>query len=144
MKKTVGLFILASIAVVLVSCKEKSCGYAQMEYNPGTKQCDCIQFLDSENAPELKKNDYNSVLAVNQNFYYASVENKDYPYHSHEGDTIMFYGNVDRMEFSYPDSTWVRFYVTNGNNYGPGSHLTAECPTTIFGSIDKTMTCCII
>lgn len=74
--------------------------------------------LDIDNVPALKHDNYNTVLAVNQNFYYASVDNKDYPYYSHEGDTIMFYGNVGRMEYSYPDSSWVRltFFNTSGGN----------------------------
>lgn len=143
MKKTVGLFILASIAVVLVSCKEKSCRYADMEYNTVTKQCDCIQYLDSGNAPKLKKDDYNSVLAVNQNFYYASVDHiTDYPYYSHEGDTIMFYGNVDRMDFSYPDSTWVRLTIADASGFsGVGSRLYAECMRPQLEEVDLLNRC---
>ncbi|MBP5557319.1 MAG: hypothetical protein J6X65_06445, partial [Bacteroidales bacterium] len=73
---------------------------------------------------------------------YASVDNKDYPYYSHEGDTIMFYGNVGRMEYSYPDSSWVRltFFDTSGGN-GVGRILEAECLTSQLEGIDMSARC---
>ena len=101
-----------------------------------------MQYLNSAEAPALKHNDYNSILAINQNFYYASVDNRDYPYYSHEGDTLMFYGNVGRIEYSYPDSTWVRLtFIDAGGGYGVGRSLEAECLTSQLEGLDMSDLC---
>lgn len=142
MKKIIRLFLITAVIAPLVSCKDKSCYYYEQEYNSKTKQCECVQYLNSVDAPALKHNDYNSILAINQNFYYASVDNRDYPYYSHEGDTLMFYGNVGRIEYSYPDSTWVRltFFDTSRGN-GVGRILEAECLTSQLEGIDMSARC---
>lgn len=143
MKKIIRLFLITAVIATLVSCKDKSCYYDDQEYNSKTKQCECVQLLDIENAPALKHNDYNTVLAVNENFYYASLDNQDYPYYSHEGDTVMFYGNVGGMvSYSYPDCTWVGFtvYDTNGG-FGVGRSLTVECLAAQLEGIDLTSQC---
>ena len=142
MKNIIRLFLITAVIAPLVSCKDKSCYYYEQEYNSKTKQCECVQYLNSADAPALKHNDYNSILAINQNFYYASVDNRDYPYYSHEGDTIMFYGNVGRIEYSYPDSLWVRltFFDTSRGN-GVGRILEAECLTSQLEGIDMSARC---
>lgn len=146
MKKRVFISALvASLFVFFSACKEhdQSCLYELMEYDSYTKQCECVQLLDIENAPVLKHNDYNTVLAVNQNFYYASLDNQNYPYYSHEGDTIMFYGNVgETKSYSKPDSAWVGFtiYDTNGG-FGVGHSLTVECLASQLEEIDMDNPC---
>lgn len=144
MKKIVIFVLSVIVSLSFFACKEhdQSCLYELMEYNSHTKQCECMQLLDIENAPALKHNDYNTVLAVNQNFYYASIDNEDYPYYSHEGDTIMFYGNVGKVEHSYPDSTWVRLSIDDvSGGFGIGRSLIAECPVAQFEGIDTTSQC---
>lgn len=142
MKKMVLLVISAVTIASFTSCKDKSCYYDDQEYNSKTKQCECVQYLNSAEAPALKHNDYNSILAINQNFYYASVDNQDYPYYSHEGDTLMFYGNVGRIEYSYPDSTWVRLtFIDAGGGYGVGRSLEAECLTSQLEGLDISDLC---
>ena len=144
MKKIVIFVFSAIVSLSFLACKEhdQSCLYELMEYNSHTKQCECMQLLDIENAPALKHNDYNTVLAVNQNFYYASVDNRDYPYYSHEGDTLMFYGNVGRIEYSYPDSTWVRLHFHDTyEGTGIRHSLIADCPRTQLNGIDLTSQC---
>lgn len=142
MKNTIHLFLITAVIAMLVSCKDKSCYYYEQEYNSKTKQCECAQYLNSAEAPALKHNDYNSILAINQNFYYASVDNRDYPYYSHEGDTLMFYGNVGRIEYSYPDSTWVRLHFHDASaETGIGHSLIADCPRTQLNGIDLTSQC---
>lgn len=141
-KLYLGMAISAVTIANFTSCKDKTCYYFDQKYNSSTKQCECIQMLDIDNVPVLKHDDYNTVLAVNQNFYYASVDNKDYPYYSHEGDTIMFYGNVDHMEYSYPDSAWVRLHIhdTSESN-GVGRSLEAECLVSELEGIDLSDRC---
>ena len=73
MKKIIRLFLITAVIAPLVSCKDKSCYYYDQEYNSNTKQCECVQMMDIDNVPALKHDDYNTVLAVNQNFYYSKA-----------------------------------------------------------------------
>lgn len=91
MKKLMLYMILFSIT--LVGCiKQKDCHYG-MTYNLTTKDCECINYAPEE-IPELSQNEYNSIGVVNKNFHYLVKKDADYPFYSHEGDTIHVYGWV--------------------------------------------------
>ena len=88
-------FMLFMFLLLITFCgcvKQKECSYG-MTYNAATKDCDCINYAPEE-IPELSQNEYNSIGVVNKNFLYLVKKDSDYPYYSHEGDTILVYGWV--------------------------------------------------
>lgn len=128
MKKTVGLFILASIAVVLVSCKEK-----------------CIQDLSPIDAPALSNSDYNSCWTVLCNFYYASVDNKDYPYYNREGENIKCCGFVKSIGYA-EDGAWVQLLMEDRDAEGNSTSfiLAVESDSTHLNGVDLNEKCYVI
>jgi len=139
MKNIIRLFLITAVIAPLVSCKDKSCYYYGQEYNSKTKQCECVQYLNSADAPALKHNDYNTCSAIFQNFYYASVDNRDFPYYSHTGDTIMCFGYVNKIwyaeegewaQFTFVDDTLSQFgqiWVESDSSLLQGVDLSAKC-----------------
>ena len=122
MKKTVGLFILTTIAVVLVACKDK-----------------CVQEWSPTDAPALSQHTYNSCETLFCNFYYSSVDNKDYPYFSYEGDTILCSGYVKRIYYT-ENRTWVQFSMGDDSlsNYG---RIWVESDSLYLTGIDISQKC---
>jgi hypothetical protein len=85
--------IVFVVAIVCFGCtKAKVCHYGTA-YNEATKDCECINYTQDD-IPELLPDEYNSVGVVNKNFHYLVKEDWEYPYYSHEGDTILVYGWV--------------------------------------------------
>jgi len=133
------LFVTSTISV---SCNKKhDCQYDNMTYNKNDKRCECIQPYASSVIPALSNSEFNTCEAVVRNFIYLSVDNADYPYYSHAGDTIKFCGYV-KHSYGNPlhyneDNTYCSFtmiddYATamDVSNYNGGAFF-------IESSVDK-------
>ena len=125
MKKRVFISaLMASLFVFFSSCKDKSCSFEDMEYDAATKQCECVQKRSYGSFPELKDNDYNLCETVSLRFNYLSIDNKDYPYYSCAGDTVMFCGYLgNRPEYAFADGQEFLYSI------GDDSTLMEEFPT---------------
>lgn len=93
MMKRIRFIVCFVVAVVFLGCaKTKVCHYGTT-YSEDTKDCECLNNAQ-EDIPELLQDEYNSIGVVNKNFIYLVKEDSEYPYYSHEGDTILVYGWV--------------------------------------------------
>lgn len=110
MKTLQFLIAICVLCFAAVSC-ERSCDYDK-EYNSRKLKCECIQEWDSDDAPALSHNDYNTCYTVLSHFYYASVGNKDYPYYSHEGDTIMCCGYANKIYYA-ENGAWAQISMSD-------------------------------
>jgi len=144
MKKMVLLVIGTIIPLAFASCKEKdhdiSCQY-DMSYNPTTEQCECIQRLNSAEAPALMHDDYNTCIAVSQNFYYASLGNQDYPYYSHEGDTILCCGYAGHIYYA-EGGAWAQFEF-HDDSLPQNGYIWIESESAKLNSVDLSQKCFI-
>lgn len=145
MKNIIRLFLITAVIATIVSCKDKSCYYDDQEYNSKTRQCECVQRFSLADIPDLKQDDYNTCLAVFRNFYYLSIDNKDYPYYSYAGDTILFCGylgsvpeyafeNGDYLYTMGDDSTFMAEHYFSGD-------LTVRCSNLQLKDIDTNGKC---
>ena len=141
MKKIIRLFLLTAVIAILVSCKDKSCYYIEQEYNSKTKQCECVQPFWSADIPALKQNDYNTCLAVFRNFYYLSIDNKNYPYYSYAGDTIMCCGYVNGIYYA-ENGAWLQFSMSD-DSLGQYGIIWVESESSKTHNIDLTKKCFI-
>ena len=89
--------LVASFFVIFASCKDKSCSFEDMEYDSSTKQCECIH-APNLTPPKLLTNGYNTCSDIIDFFYGEVKDNKEYPYFSHEGDTLMVCGWLCNFE----------------------------------------------
>ena len=145
MKKGAFLSVLiVSLFMFFAACKEKdhdiSCQY-DMSYNPTTEQCECIQRLNSAEAPALMHDDYNTCIAVSQNFYYASLDNQDYPYYSHEGDTILCCGYAGHIYYA-EEGAWAQFKL-HDDSLPQNGYIWIESESAKLNSIDLSQKCFI-
>lgn len=102
------MFFMILLLITFFGCaKQKECRYGKT-YNPATKDCECTNYT-LEDIPELSTNEYNSIGVVNKNFLYLVKRDEDYPYYSHEGDTILVYGWV--FEAYQVASDWNGYYL---------------------------------
>ena len=142
MKRILLLVVTITMVVVFVSCKDKdhdvSCQY-DMTYNPSTEQCECIQKWNHADAPSLLLDDYNTCIAVVQNFYYASVGNIDYPYYSHEGDTLLCCGYVSSIHYT-EGGAWIQFQL-HDDSLAQNGHVWVESDSAKFHSVDVSKKC---
>lgn len=84
------ILVIGGVLLVYGCNRQKECRIG-MVYNSQTEDCDCFNRSVSE-IPELSSDDYNSVLVLRWNFDYNVKSYTDYPYYSHQGDTIKVYG----------------------------------------------------
>ncbi len=103
-------FFVGVLCFTATSCK-KSCDYDK-EYNPHKLKCECIQEWSPESVSALSYNDYNTCETVFGNFYYASVHNKDYPYYSHKGETIMCCGYANEIYYA-EEGAWAQIAMSD-------------------------------
>lgn len=99
MKKIFSILAIAVLLLTMACNKNKSCSFA-MEYNSDTKQCECVQEVIKEYVKPLDTTGYNSCNTLWDNLIYFSVDNKEYPYYSYEGDTIRVYGYISHYQNS--------------------------------------------
>ena len=141
-KEIMRMMVVVSILFVLYGCnKQKECRYENMTYSTETKKCECVQSTISVLPSSLSETDYNSCEKVRQCYTYFSIDNADYPYYSHAGDTIKFCGYV-KHSYGEPlhyneDNTYCQFtmiddYATamDVSNYNGGAFF-------IESSVDK-------
>ena len=146
------VIILAVLCLISVSCNKKhDCQYDNMTYNKNDKQCECIQPYAPNEIPALSNSEYNTCEAVVRNFIYFSVDNADYPYYSHAGDTIKFCGYV-KHSYGKPlmyseDSTCCQFTMVDDfatamdvSNYNGGAFF-VESRISRMENIDITRKC---
>ena len=106
--------VTISVLILLQGCtKKKECRYGNMAYDNQTRKCECVQANTSASPSSLSNMDYNSCEKVQQSFFYLSIDNSDYPYYSHAGDTLKFCGYV-KHSYGKPlmyseDSTFCQF-----------------------------------
>ena len=144
--------IIVLILFLTQGCqKQKICRYADMIYNKKSKQCECIQAYSPEEIPALSSTEYNSCGSIVRNFFYLSIDNADYPYYSHAGDTIKFCGYV-KHSYGRPlqyneDSTYCQFtmiddYATamDASNHNGGAFF-VESLISLMGNVDITQKC---
>ena len=86
------------LVIILFSCtKPIGCNMNELyesEQNIIPEKCDyCINYASSE-IPFLNHDDYNSTIVVERNFKYYVKKETEYPYFSHNGDTIKMFGFI--------------------------------------------------
>ena len=146
------VILLIAIDLIFTSCNKKhDCQYDDMTYNKNDKRCECIQPYASSEIPALSNSEYNTCETVVRNFIYFSVDNSDYPYYSHAGDTINFCGY---MKHSYgkplmysEDSTYCQFTMIDDfatamdvSNYNGGAFF-VESRISLMENVDITKKC---
>lgn len=145
--------VIASLIVFLLQgCnKTKDCQYENMTYSIQNKKCECIQKYSADEIPNLSASGYNTCGSIVKNYVYFSIDNADYPYYSHAGDTIKFCGYV-KHSYGKPlmyseDSTYCQFtmiddYATamDVSNYNSGAFF-VESPVDRMENVDITQKC---
>ena len=147
------VLILLLTVFSLTGCnKEKTetcqCDVDQV-YNTKTGECDCVQPFAESERPAINTNGYNSWNSVCKHFTY-SVKYKyyktAYPYYSHEGDTLLLCGWIDRTPLekrAYTiDSSLVKITLFEDSssaakctNYDEFFHFMV-CPVTLLEKIN--------
>lgn len=85
------LFLSLIVLTILCGCdKKKECRYG-MIYDSVSEECEC-QNLSLADIPELSHDNYNSISVINKNFSFLVKQDSDYPFYSHEGDTMKVFG----------------------------------------------------
>lgn len=96
--KTKDPILVIAVLLFAVACnKPTGCNMNELyesEQNIIPEKCDyCINYASSE-IPFLNHDDYNSALVVEGNFKYYVKKETEYPYFSHNGDTIKMFGFI--------------------------------------------------
>lgn len=132
-KNIIEIMVVVSILILSHGCKKQiECRYDNMAYDNQTKKCECVQTNTSASPSSLSSTDYNSCENVKQSFFHFSIDNSDYPYYSHAGDTIKFCGYVKHSygkplqydgDSSYCQFTMIDDYMTamDASNHNGGA-----------------------
>lgn len=95
----------------------------------GCKRYQCEPLFNQNEIPLLKPNDYNSCEAICKNYHYRLCDGNqnEYPYWSHQGDTIMICGYMHEywdgnrghfLLFDSPNNANEYLFCININTYG--------------------------
>lgn len=146
MKKT-HLYAIVVVAIVLfASCGDKSCLNDFQYYENSTKTCECLQRWPQASPPELDENDYNLCETVFLHFNYLSIDNKDYPYYSCAGDTVLFCGFLSNVpEYIFPGEQEFLYRLgddsTSMRESGGTGQLTIRCNDNQLSDINLDRKC---
>ena len=142
MKKT-HLYAIVVVAIVLfASCGDKSCLNDFQYYENSTKTCECLQRWPQASPPELDENDYNLCETVFLHFNYLSIDNKDYPYYSCAGDTVLFCGFLNNSpEYTFPGEHEFLYLIGDDSTASSAKRLTVRCKGEQLADIDFNEKC---